>query len=77
MNAREIENQAARQSRLHHLIMSRPEWANIDLHKALHELMVDVVTVSKSEGIHLYDLFHDAIGDYAGESGDQSVYDDL
>lgn len=72
-----LQKLAERESRLAHLLMSRPEWAHIALREALHELLVDIVVVAKAENIHLYDLFHDAIGGYVHESGDESVYSEM
>jgi len=72
-----LQKLAERESRLAHLLMSRPEWAHIDLRDALHELLVDIVVVAKSEDIHLYDLFHDAIGGYFHETRDESIFNEI
>ena len=72
-----LQKLAERESRLAHLLMSRPEWAHIDLRDALHELLVDIVVVAKSEDIGLYDLFHGSIGDYFEITRDESIFNDI
>lgn len=77
MTGETLQKFSERESRLSHLLMSRPEWAQIDLCDALHELLVDIVVVAKSEDIYLYDLFHGAIGEYFQESRDESIFNDI
>lgn len=72
-----LQKLAERESRLAHLLMSRPEWAPIDLRDALHELLVDIVVVAKSEDIHLHGLFHGAIGDYFQITRDESIFNEI